>query len=75
MIECAIQIRGRTIKIAGLSIIRVPKNKTCVINGFYIKNGKIIKRGEISFVPYNDATFHLINNCIEFCCDLSKTKD
>jgi hypothetical protein len=67
MTEYAIQIRGNTIKIAGLSIIRIPKDKTCIINGFHIEDGEIIKNGELMFVPkQGNLMYQITNNVIKF---------
>jgi hypothetical protein len=66
MTNCAVDIRGRSVKIVGLKIIIVPKDKSCIINGFHIKNGKIVKRGEIKFVPsQGDLLFQITNNIIK----------
>ena len=55
MIE--ITTKGRTVKISGLPIIKVPKNKVALIRGFHIVNSnsinKVVKRGEITFVDGN----------------------
>ena len=60
----AIEIRGRSIKIIGFDIIKVPIDSTCVISGFHI-NGNIIKNGEISFIPkQDDLVFILESNKI-----------
>jgi len=42
----------------------VPKNKDCIISGWYIKKGKIVKKGEVIFVPGN-GNFIIKNNTIE----------
>lgn len=42
----------------------VPKNRDCVISGWHIKNGKIVKRGEIFFI-YGKGNFHIKSNIIE----------
>ena len=67
MTDYAIQIRGSTIKIAGLPIIRVPKDKTCIINGFHIEDGKVIRNGELGFIPREgDRMYVITNNVIKF---------
>jgi hypothetical protein len=41
--------KGRVYKF-GKSFGRVPKNKTCVVNNFSIKDRKIVKEGEVFIV-------------------------
>jgi hypothetical protein len=43
------QAKGRVYKF-GKSFGRVPKDKTCIVSGFSIKNGKVIKEGEVFMV-------------------------
>lgn len=55
-----IRTKGRTIKMSGLPIQRVPKGKVCLIHNFHIihdcdsNTNEIVKYGEVSFVP-NDT--------------------
>lgn len=66
MSNYSIQIRGNTIKVDGLPIKRIPKDKTCIIDGFYIENGRIIKHGVFKLVPKRDgATYIITNNIIK----------
>lgn len=60
-----IEVRGHTVKISGLPIIRIPKDKTCVIDGFHIEDGRIIRQGTVSFVPRKgDGMVHITNNIL-----------
>lgn len=46
----AVEIYCGTINIFnGLIVVEVPSDKTCVIENFYIKNGKIVREGTIRF--------------------------
>jgi hypothetical protein len=45
LIDC----RGSMVRIGAITK-RVPKNHDCVITGFHVINGKIVKRGTIKFV-------------------------
>lgn len=54
-----ITIKGRTAKISGLPIIRVPKGKVALVRNFHIINhndntNEVVKQGEISFLPYEE---------------------
>ena len=50
----AVEVRGQFVKIIGGPIVRIPKNHTCVITGFYVENKNIIHYGEIYFKPQDD---------------------
>lgn len=43
---------------------KVPKDKDCIITGWYIKKGKIIKKGKVLFVS-GDGHFIVRDNVIE----------
>ena len=64
--------KGRTVKISGLPIIRVPKGKIAVITGFHIteyvdtETYKIEKHGEVLFVPKEDEQYEFLIR-IEHC--------
>jgi hypothetical protein len=52
--------KGRTAKISGLPIIRVPRGKVCLVRNFHLINyndndtTEVVKHGEISFVPVSE---------------------
>lgn len=63
VIEC----RGSVFRI-GNKLGRVPKNHDCIIEGFHLKGQKIIKSGNITFLPQGKpgkTKFTLKNNVVE----------
>jgi hypothetical protein len=60
VIECS-DGEYRIVDIKGI----VPNNKDCIITGWYIKKGKIVKKGKVLFVPGNKH-FIIRDNVIEF---------
>lgn len=48
-----ITTKGRTVKVSGFPIIRVPNGKICLIKGFIVQNNEIIKKGEVILKTYN----------------------
>lgn len=42
----------------------VPKNCDCIISDWHLKDGKIIKKGKVDFVP-GKGTYHFTGNTIE----------
>jgi hypothetical protein len=43
---------------------KVPKNHDCIIEGWHLKNGKVVAKGNIHFVP-GDGHFIIRGNVVE----------
>ena len=62
-----IDCRGSVFRI-GNKLGRVPKNHDCIIEGFHLKGQKIVKSGNIKFIPqkkHGKTKFILKNNVVE----------
>ena len=68
-----IKAKGRTVKVSGLPIIRVPKGEICLIRNFHIINYdnaetyEVVKQGEISYVSEAEYDYNL---CEYPICDI-----